>query len=75
VRVAIVLALVGAVVGEFIAGSKGLGASIIAAQGMMDSTLMFALLIVITAMGLLFYQLTLIFERWLLRSWLKGKII
>lgn len=75
VRVAIVLALVGAIVGEFIAGSKGLGASIIAAQGMMDSTLMFALLIVITAMGLLFYQLTLIFERWLLRSWLKGKII
>jgi NitT/TauT family transport system permease protein len=74
VRVAIVLALVGAVVGEFIAGSEGLGASIIAAQGMMDSTLMFALLIVITTMGLLFYQLTLIFERWLLCRWLKGKI-
>jgi len=74
VRVAIVLALVGAVVGEFIAGSEGLGASIIAAQGMMDSTLMFALLIVITLMGLLFYQLTLIFERWLLCRWLKGKI-
>lgn len=74
VRVAIVLALVGAVVGEFITGSEGLGASIIAAQGMMDSTLMFALLIIITAMGLLFYHLTLIFERWLLGRWLKGKI-
>jgi NitT/TauT family transport system permease protein len=73
VRVAIVLALVGAVVGEFIAGSEGLGASIIAAQGMMDSALMFALLIVITSMGLLFYQLTLLFERWLLCRWLKGK--
>ena len=36
VRVAIVLALVGAVVGEFIGGDAGLGASIIAAQGMMD---------------------------------------
>jgi NitT/TauT family transport system permease protein len=68
-----VLALVGAVVGEFIAGSEGLGASIIAAQGMMDSALMFALLIVITSMGLLFYQLTLLFERWLLCRWLKGK--
>lgn len=71
-RVAIVLALVGAVVGEFISGGKGLGASIIAAQGMMDSTLMFALFIVITAMGMLFYHLTVLFERWLLRGWLKG---
>ena len=68
VRVAIVLALVGAVVGEFIGGSKGLGASIIAAQGMMDTTLMFALFIVITVMGLAFYQLTILLERWLLRG-------
>lgn len=68
VRIAIVLALVGAVVGEFITGGKGLGASIIAAQSMMDSTLMFALFIVITAMGLLFYQLTIFAERWLLRG-------
>ena len=74
VRVAIVLALVGAVVGEFIGGSQGLGASIIAAQGMMDSTLMFALFAVITAMGLLFYQLTILVERWLLRGWLKGNV-
>ena len=75
VRVAIVLALVGAVVGEFIGGSEGLGASIIAAQGMMDSTLMFALFIVITMLGVLFYQITLLFERWLLSSWKKGKIL
>ncbi len=73
VRVAIVLALVGAVVGEFIGGDAGLGASIIAAQGMMDSTLMFALFIVITALGMLFYQLTILFERWLLSSWMKGQ--
>lgn len=68
VRVAIVLALVGAVVGEFIGGDVGLGASIIAAQGMMDSSLMFALFIVITAMGMLFYHLTVLFERRLLRG-------
>lgn len=73
VRVAIVLALVGAVVGEFIGGDAGLGASIIAAQGMMDSTLMFALFIVITVLGMLFYQLTILFERWLLSSWMKGQ--
>jgi NitT/TauT family transport system permease protein len=68
VRVAIVLALVGAVVGEFIGGSRGLGASIIAAQGMMDTTLMFALFIIIAVMGLAFYQLTILLEKWLLRG-------
>jgi NitT/TauT family transport system permease protein len=74
VRVSIVLALVGAVVGEFIGGSEGLGASIIAAQGMMDTPLMFALFILITLMGVLFYQITILFERWLLRNWSKGEI-
>ena len=73
VRVAIVLALVGAVVGEFIGGSSGLGASVITAQGMMDSTLMFALFIVITALGLLFYQLTVLAEKCFLSGWMKGQ--
>ena len=73
VRIAIVLALVGAVVGEFIGGSNGLGASIITAQGMMDSTLMFALFIVITALGLLFYQLTTLVEQYVLSGWTKGE--
>ena len=65
-RVAVVLALVGAVVGEFIGASKGLGALIIAAQGMMDTPLMFAVLVVIAALGLALYQATLSLERWLL---------
>ena len=73
VRIAIVLALVGAVVGEFIGGSQGLGASIITAQGMMDSALMFALFIVITALGLIFYQLTIVAEQYLLSGWTKGQ--
>ena len=66
-RVAVVLALVGAVVGEFIGGRDGLGATIIAAQGMMDSTLMFAVFFVITALGIMFYQSTVLAESWLLR--------
>ena len=72
VRIAIVLALVGAVVGEFIGGSQGLGASIITAQGRMDSALMFALFIVITALGLIFYQLTIVADQYLLSGWTKG---
>lgn len=71
-RVAVVLALVGAVVGEFIGGRAGLGASIIAAQSVMDSSLMFALFIVITLLGMAFYQAALLLERLLLRHHVKG---
>lgn len=71
-RVAVVLSLVGAVVGEFIGGRAGLGASIIAAQSVMDSSLMFALFIVITLLGMAFYQAALLLERLLLRHHLKG---
>lgn len=67
-RVAVVLALVGAVVAEFMGASRGLGAVVIAAQGMMDTTLMFAALVLIAAMGLLLYQSCLVLERRLLRS-------
>jgi len=69
-RVAVVLALVGAVVGEFIGASKGLGALIIASQGMMDTPLMFAALLLITLLGMALYQTTLALERWLLKPYL-----
>ena len=68
-RVAVVLALVGAVVGEFIGASRGLGAVIIAAQGMMDTPLMFAALTAIAVIGLLCYQATLWLEHRLLRPY------
>jgi NitT/TauT family transport system permease protein len=69
--VAVVLALVGAVVGELIGGSKGLGALIIASQSMMDTPLMFAVLLLITALGLVMYQLAAGLERLLLRQHFK----
>lgn len=72
VRVAVVLSFIGAVVGEFIGANEGLGAMIIGAQGMMDTTLMFAIFIVITIQGMIFYQATLLTERWLLRRHKKG---
>jgi NitT/TauT family transport system permease protein len=65
-RVAVVLALVGAVVGEFIGASQGLGALVIATQGTMDTSLMFAVLVLIAGLGMLAYQATLLLERWLL---------
>jgi NitT/TauT family transport system permease protein len=71
-RVAVVLSLVGAVVGEFIGGRIGLGASIIAAQSVMDSSLIFALFIVITALGVLFYEAVRLLERRVLHRFSKG---
>jgi NitT/TauT family transport system permease protein len=66
-RVSLVLAWVGAIVGEFIGATHGLGALIIAAQGSMDTPLMFAVLINITALGWLSYHLLLKLEHHLLR--------
>lgn len=66
-RVAAILALVGAAVGEFIGANQGLGALIIASQGMMDTTLMFAVLIILSAIGLLLYILVEGVERQLLK--------
>jgi len=71
-RVAVVLALVGAVVGEFIGGRIGLGASIIAAQSVMDSSLIFALFVVITALGMLLYEAVRALERRVLHRFSKG---
>jgi NitT/TauT family transport system permease protein len=70
VRVAVVLAWVGAVVAEFIGASKGLGALIIAAQGSMDTPLMFAVLVLITVLGLVFYK----FAEWLERRLLQPPV-
>ncbi|WP_247747420.1 ABC transporter permease [Alkalihalobacillus sp. BA299] len=56
-RVAVVLSVVGAVVSEFIGANKGLGALIIASQGMLDTTLMFSVFILLTVKGLLLYQI------------------
>jgi NitT/TauT family transport system permease protein len=70
-RIAVVLALVGAVVGEFIGAGQGLGALIIAAQGSMDTPLMFAVLVLISVLGLLLYQAAVLLERRLLRPYVQ----
>jgi NitT/TauT family transport system permease protein len=62
-RVAAVLAVVGAVVGEFIGGSVGLGALIIASQAMMDTPLMFSVLVLVTILGTLLYQIIYFIEQ------------
>jgi NitT/TauT family transport system permease protein len=66
-RVALILSLVGAVVGEFVGANKGLGALIIAAQGTMNTPLMFAVFVVLTLLGMVLSLLADIVERLALR--------
>jgi NitT/TauT family transport system permease protein len=61
-RVAIVLSVVGAVVGEYVGANRGLGALIIASQGTMDTPLMFAVLVLLTAIGIGLYLAVVMVE-------------
>ena len=65
-KVSISLALVGTVVGEFIAGNKGLGSTILAAQGTFDTTQVFVCIVLLGILGaILFYAIDLV-ERYLI---------
>jgi NitT/TauT family transport system permease protein len=66
-KVAITLATVGAIVGEFIGADKGLGYVLIFANGSMDTTLMFTALAWISALSLVFYAMVAWTEKIALR--------
>jgi NitT/TauT family transport system permease protein len=70
-KVAITLAVVGAVVGEFIAADEGLGYLLVVANGYLDTPLMFAGIIALSGMGILFFLLIEILER-ILVPWRSG---
>ncbi len=67
-RVAITLAVVGAVVGEYVGANKGLGALVIVSQGNFDTPLMFAVFVYLTVIGIALYKLMELIER-LFFSW------
>lgn len=64
-KVAVSLALVGAIVGEFVSSQKGLGYVIMSAQGTFDTVRVFAALVLLAVLGLLLYGLLVALERWL----------
>ena len=67
-KLAAVYAPIGAVIGEWVGGSEGLGAVMIHANGRMRIDLSFASLALITLMALAFYALiSWIVHRWLMR--------
>jgi NitT/TauT family transport system permease protein len=56
-RISLLYSLLGAIVGEFIAGNRGLGAAILDAQGLFKTQLMFGLIMSLTMLGILLYGL------------------
>jgi NitT/TauT family transport system permease protein len=62
-KVATVLAVAGAVVGEFIASDKGLGYLMIQVQASLDIPAVFMAVVLITGLGVLLYLLVLLLER------------
>ncbi len=72
-KIGIVFATVGAVIAEFVTANKGLGALIMQAQGNFDTRLMFAVIIVLTVMGVVLYEALQVVERWTLRVWNLGE--
>jgi NitT/TauT family transport system permease protein len=62
-KVAVSLALVGAIVGEFVSSQRGLGYVIMSAQGTFDTVRVFAALFLLALIGLLLYGLLVWVER------------
>ncbi len=65
-KVAISFALVGAIVGEFVAGEVGLGSVILQAQSTFDTTRAFAAILLLGVMGTVLFFLVELAERWML---------
>jgi NitT/TauT family transport system permease protein len=65
-KVAISLALVGTIVGEFVASSSGLGYVIMTAQSTFDTARIFASLLILAAMGTVLFFVIDLLEKWLL---------
>ena len=65
-KVAITLAVVGAVVGEFTGSDRGLGTLLLRAIGVVNTPMLFAALIVLTALAIVLFALIEILERFVI---------
>lgn len=62
-RVAITLAVVGAVAAEFVGADQGLGYLLVVAQGQLNTSLLFAALILLSLMGIILFGIVSLAER------------
>lgn len=63
IETAVVLAVIGAVVGEFLGGSAGLGYLIVVANESLDISKMFATILLLSLFGLLMYAISVVVRR------------
>jgi len=64
-KVGAILAVAGAIVGEFLGSDRGLGYLMLQVQVTLDTPAMFMAVIMITALGVALYGIVLALERWL----------
>jgi len=64
-KVAITLAVIGAVIGEFVGSDKGLGYLILAASGEMNTALIFGVMAILAMLGILTFTAVDFLEKWL----------
>jgi NitT/TauT family transport system permease protein len=64
-KVAAILAVAGAIVGEFLGSDKGLGYLMLQVQVTLDTPAMFMAVILITLIGVVLYGFVMALERWL----------
>ena len=62
-KIAVVFAVAGAIVGEFIGSSEGLGFLMLSVQGVLDTAGMFMAVILISLIGVALYGLVILLER------------
>ncbi|HEX2565689.1 MAG TPA: ABC transporter permease [Burkholderiales bacterium] len=62
-KVAISLALIGAIVGEFVAAKRGLGYLILLSQGQFDTTTMFGAIVILALLGIVLFFIIDALER------------
>lgn len=62
-KVAVTLAVGGAIVGEFVGAERGLGYLLLFANGQMDTDLVFASIICLALLGIVFFYLLLLIEK------------
>jgi NitT/TauT family transport system permease protein len=65
-KVAVTLAIIGAIIGEFVGGNRGLGYLIVVANQELDTALAFASIVLLSVMGIILYGLIELAERWLM---------
>ncbi|MGE0630110.1 MAG: ABC transporter permease [Hyphomicrobiaceae bacterium] len=70
-RISIVLAVIGAVVGEFVASTQGLGYLIFTSAANLEVTLMFSAVVLLAVFGITLYQ-TLALAQWIAIPWAPG---